>query len=388
MKFKRIFLLVLDSLGVGEAQDAIHYQDQGANTLGHIRDNYDLFIPNLQKLGFLNTLNMDENNNVDAYYTIARPTNPGKDTLTGHYELMGVKNLIPFKTFTENGFPRELIDKIELITHRRVIGNRNSIDKDIIKELGERHLEFGSLILYTSNGSNLCITAHEDIISPAKLFEYAEKIREITLAEELKVGRVIAQVFTGKPGSFKLTSERKELAVKPPTKSVLNLLEENKYDVISIGKVTEIFDGEGITKKIKAKNNQEALSKLTDIMDKDFNGLCIANLNDFDYEYGHKRDLEGYAKAIEEFDVEIPMVINKLDMEDLLIITADHGCDPSFEGTNHTRENVPVIVFGRNLKEPKRLDILDSMADIGATICENFETNKPLIGTSFLDELK
>lgn len=388
MKFKRIFLLVLDSLGVGEAQDAINYQDQGANTLGHIKDNYDLFIPNLQKLGFLNTLNMDENNNVDAYYTIARPTNPGKDTLTGHYELMGVKNLVPFKSFTENGFPRELIEKIELITHRRVIGNRNSIDKDIIKELGERQLEYGSLIVYASNGSNLCITAHEDIIPPAKLFEYAEKIREITLTEELKVGRVIAQVFTGKPGSFKLTNERREFAVKPPTKSVLNLLEENKFDVISIGKVTEVFDGEGITKKIKAKNNQEALSKLTDIMDKNFEGLCIANLNDFDYEYGHKRDLEGYAKAIEEFDVEIPMVINKLDMEDLLIITADHGCDPSFEGTNHTRENVPVIIFGRNLKEPKRLEILDSMADIGATIAENFETNKPLIGTSFLDKLK
>lgn len=388
MKFKRIFLLVLDSLGVGEALDANHYGDEGANTLGHIKENYDLFVPNLQKLGFLNTLNMDENKEVEAYYTIARPTNPGKDTLTGHYELMGVRNLIPFKTFVENGFPRELLEKIELITHRRVIGNRNAEGMEIINELGERHLEYGALILYTSNGSNLCIAAHEDVIPVAKLYEYAEKIREITLSDELKVGRVIAQAFTGKPGNFKFTNERREFALKPPTKSVLNLLSENDYSVISIGKIADVFEGEGITKKIKAKDNQEAINKLTDIMGKNFTGLCFANLSDFDSEYGHNRDLEGYAKAIEEFDVEIPMLINKLDTEDLLIITADHGCDPSFKGTFHTRENVPVLIFGRNLKEPKRLDILESMADIGATIAENFDTNKPLIGTSFLDKLK
>lgn len=388
MKFKRIFLLVLDSLGVGEALDANHYGDEGANTLRHIKENYDLFVPNLQKLGFLNTLNMDENKEVEAYYTIARPTNPGKDTLTGHYELMGVRNLIPFKTFVENGFPRELLEKIELITHRRVIGNRNAEGMEIINELGERHLEYGALILYTSNGSNLCIAAHEDVIPVAKLYEYAEKIREITLSDELKVGRVIAQAFTGKPGNFKFTNERREFALKPPTKSVLNLLSENDYSVISIGKIADVFEGEGITKKIKAKDNQEAINKLTDIMGKNFTGLCFANLSDFDSEYGHNRDLEGYAKAIEEFDVEIPMLINKLDTEDLLIITADHGCDPSFKGTFHTRENVPVLIFGRNLKEPKRLDILESMADIGATIAENFDTNKPLIGTSFLDKLK
>lgn len=388
MKFKRIFLIVLDSLGVGEALDANNYGDEGANTLGHIKENYDLFVPNLQKLGFLNTLNMDENKDVEAYYTIARPTNPGKDTLTGHYELMGVRNLIPFKTFVENGFPRELLERIELITHRRVIGNRNAEGIEIINELGERHLEYGALILYTSNGSNLCIAAHEDVIPVAKLYEYAEKIRDITLSDELKVGRVIAQVFTGKPGNFKFTNERREFALKPPTKSVLNLLSENNYSVISIGKIADVFENEGITKKIKAKDNQEAINKLMDIMGKNFTGLCFANLNDFDSEYGHKRDLEGYAKAIEEFDVEISMLINKLDTDDLLIITADHGCDPSFKGTFHTRENVPVIIFGRNLKEPKRLDILESMADIGATISENFDTNKPLIGTSFLDKLK
>lgn len=388
MKFKRIFLLILDSLGVGEAIDANNYDDNGANTLGHIKENYDLFVPNLKKLGFLNTINMDENNEVEAYYTIARPTNPGKDTLNGHYEIMGIKNDIQFKTFTEKGFPRELIDEIEFATARRVIGNKNCSGVDIINELGEREAKYGSLIIYTSNGSNLQIAAHENVIPVAKLYEYAEKIRKITLREEWKVGRVIAKPFTGRPGAFRFTNERQDFAVKPPTMSVMNFLKEKDYSVISIGKVADVFDHEGITKTIKAKNNQEALNKLSDIMTKNFTGLCAINLNDFDIDYGHKRDLEGYARAIEELDVEIPIILNKLETDDLLIITADHGCDPTFKGFDHTRENVPVIIYGRNLKEPKRLDILDSIADIGATIADNFDTSKPFIGTSFLDELK
>lgn len=388
MKFKRIFLIILDSIGVGEALDAINYEDSGSNTLGHIKDNYDLFIPNLKKLGFLNTINMDENENVDAYYTIARPNNPGKDTLNGHYEIMGVKNDIQFKSFTEKGFPRELLDQIEIITRRRVIGNKNCSGNDIIKELGERQMEYGSLIVYTSNGSNLQISAHEDSIPVSLLYEYAEKIRKITLKEEWKIGRVIACPFTGSnPRTFKFTNERQDYAVKPPTKSVMNFLKEKDYNVISIGKVAEVFDYEGITKVIKAKNNVEALNKLGDIMTKNFEGLCVVNLNDFD-NCGHKRDLDGYGKAIEEFDVEIPMILNRLETDDLLIMTADHGADPTFDGYGHTRENVPVIIYGRNLKEPKKMDILDSMADIGATIADNFEVNKPFIGTSFLDKLK
>lgn len=389
MKFKRIFLLILDSLGVGESLDANNYEDNGCNTLGHIKENYDLFVPNLKKLGFLNTLNMDENNDVDAYYTIARPTNPGKDTLNGHYEIMGVKNDIQFKTFTTKGFPRELLSEIEYATRKRLIGNTNSSGIDIINELGERHMQYGSLIIYTSNGSNLQIAAHENIIPVPKLYEYAEKIRKITLREEWKVGRVIAKPFTGtKTGNFKFTNERQDFAVKPPTKSILNFLQEKDFSVISIGKVADVFDKEGITKSIKAKNNHEALNKLGDIITKNFIGLCAVNLNDFDSEYGHKRDVEGYAKAIEELDVEIPMIINKLDTDDLLIITADHGCDPTFNGFDHTRENVPVIIYGRNLKEPKKLDILNTMADIGATIADNFEVNKPFIGESFLEKLK
>ncbi len=388
MKFKRVFLIILDSLGVGEAADAINYDDIGSNTLGHIKDQYDLFVPNLKKLGFLNTINMDENPEVEAYYTIARPTNPGKDTLNGHYEIMGIKNDIQFKTFTEKGFPRELLDQIEFTTRRRVIGNKNCNGHEILQELGERQMQYGSLIIYTSNGSNLVISAHENSIPVSKLYEYSEKIRKITLREEWKVGRVIARPFTGRPGNFKFTNERQDYAVKPPTMGVMNFLQENNYDVISIGKIADVFDHEGITKTIKAKNNQEAFNKMSDIMNKNFTGLCAINLSDFDSEYGHKRDVEGYAKAIEELDVEIPIILNRLETDDLLIITADHGCDPTFKGFDHTRENVPVIIYGRNLKEPKRLDILDSMADIGATIADNFQVNKPFIGKSFLDQLK
>ena len=380
--------MILDSLGVGEALDAPSYNDNGANTLGHIREKYNLFIPNLKKLGFLNTLNMDENKEVEAYYTIARPTNPGKDTLNGHYEIMGVKNDIQFKTFTETGFPRELLDEIELITGRKVIGNKNCNGIEIINELGERHLQYGFLIVYTSNGSNLQIAAHENIIPVSKLYEYAEKIRKITLKEEWKIGRVIAKPFTGKLNNFKFTTERQDYAVKPPTMSIMNFLKEKDYSVISIGKIADIFDQEGITKTIKARNNSEALNKLSDIMTKKFTGLCAINLSDFDSEYGHKRDIEGYAREIEELDVEIPMILNKLETDDLLIITADHGCDPTHSGFDHTRENVPVIIYGRNLKEPKKLEILNSMADIGATIADNFEVSKPFIGNSFLEKLK
>ena len=389
MKFKRIFVLILDSLGVGEALDANNYGDNGSNTLKHIIDNYDLFIPNLEKLGFVNTLTMDNKEDVDAYYTIARPVNNGKDSLTGHYEIVGIENKVPFKTFNEKAFPIELIDKIEEITKKRVIGNKVINGEQIINELGERHMNYGSLILYTSNDSTLQIAAHEDIVSVSKLHTYCEKIRKITLNDEWKVARVIARPFNGKPGKFKFTSDRKDFAVKPPTKSILDELKDKEYSVIAIGKISDIFDGEGITKSIKgAKNNIDTITKLTDIMTKNFTGVCLTNLNDFDALYGHNRDIEGYGKAIEELDVEIPMILNKLNNDDLLIITADHGNDPSFAGNAHTRENVPVILFGRNFKTPGRLEPLQTLADIGATIAENFELEKPTIGTSFLDKLK
>ncbi len=387
--FKRIFLIVLDSLGVGEALDANVYNDTGANTLKHIMEKHKLYVPNLEKLGFLNTINMSDKKDVDAYYTIAKPTNVGKDSLTGHYELMGIKSTKPFKLFTEKAFPRELLEKIEEVTGKRVIGNKVINGDKIINELGERHLSYGSLIIYTSNDSTLQVAAHEDVIPIPKLYQYCEKIRKITLDDEYKVARVIARPFTGKPGKFKFTQDRCDYAVKPPHKSIMNSLKEHDYSVISIGKINDIFDGEGITKIVKSSNNNmDTLTKLTDIMTKKFSGLCITNLNDFDAIYGHNRDVEGYAGAIEEFDVEIPLLLNKLENDDLLIITADHGNDPTFPGFSHTRENVPVIIFGRRFKEPKKLDSLKSLADIGATIADNFKVEMPEIGESFLNKLK
>ncbi len=387
MRFKRVFLIVLDSLGVGASNDADSYGDSGANTLKHIDDQYPLFIPNLKKLGFINTINMDDKTDVEAYYTIARPNNIGKETLTGHYEMMGIKNDKPFKTFTKTGFPRELIEEIEAQTGRRVIGNKAASGTQIIEELGERQLNYGSLIIYTSADSTLQVAAHEDIIPVSKLYEYCEIIRKITLKDEWLVGRVIARPFIGKPGKFKRTPERKDFAVKPPQPSILNHLRDHNYSVIALGKINDIFDGEGINKVIKTDSNNDAVNKLTDIMDKNFTGLCFTNLCDFDTLYGHRRDVEGYAKAIEEFDVQVPIIINKLNEDDLLIITADHGNDPTAYGTDHTRENVPVIIFSRDFKEPKKLDILNSFADIGATIADNFEVEPCPIGQSVLNKL-
>ncbi len=388
MKFKRIFLMVLDSLGVGEAVDAVNYGDTGANTLGHIKEQYDLFIPNLKKIGFLDTLNMNENKNVEAYYTIAKPKNAGKDSLNGHYEMMGIENDIPFKTFNQ-GFTFDILNGIEQVTGRRVIGNKCCQDDSIIQELGERQQNYGALIIYTSADSDLQVAAHEDCIPVATLYEYCERIRALTLREEWRVGRVIARPFTGTPGHYKLLhSGRKDYSVKPPKKSVLDSLLEHHYNVIGIGKVNDIFDGQGINKQMKANNNTEAINKFTDIIDKNFTGLCMVNLADFDGVYGHTRDVEGYGRAIEELDVEIPIILNKLDTGDLLIITADHGNDPTFPGNDHTRENVPVIIYSRDFVEPRRLETFDTLANIGATIADNFDVEMPPIGKSILDELE
>ncbi len=387
MKFKRIFLIVLDSLGVGEAIDAINYGDCGANTLKHIDDKVHLFVPNLKKLGFMNTITMDDIKS-DAYYTIAKPVNPGKDTLTGHYEMMGVRVITPFKTF-HNGFSKELITEIEQATKRKVIGNVAASGTEIIKELGETQIQQGSLIVYTSSDSVLQVAAHEKIIPVDVLYKYCEIIRKITLKDEWLVGRVIARPFVGTNSSnFKRSENRHDFAIDPPEPSVLNFLKDKGISVISVGKIFDIFNGQGITKKIISTSNKEGIDKILDIMEKNFTGLCFANLNDFDSLYGHRRNIEGYANAIEDLDVEIPVILNNLDTDDLLIITADHGNDPTFKGTDHTKENVPVIIYSRLFKEPKKLPALESFSDIGATIAENFDVRKPNMGTSFLNKLK
>ena len=330
MRFKRVFLIVCDSLGVGEAQDALNYGDIGANTLKHINDKHNIFIPNLKKLGFLDTINMNEDEDVEAYYTIARPNNKGKDTLNGHYEIVGLRNEVPFKTFTEHGFPDELIKEIETQTGRKVIGNCAASGTEIIKELGEEHIKTGALIIYTSADSVLQVAAHEAVIPIDLLYKYCEIIRKITTKDEWKVGRVIARPFTGNnKNNFKRTSNRRDFALKPSTKSILNKLCDKGLSVISIGKIYDIFDGEGITKKLTSHSNKETVDKILEVMNKNFTGLCFANLNDFDTLYGHRRDSLGYANAIEELDVEIPMMLNNLNNDDLLIITADHGNDPT-----------------------------------------------------------
>ncbi len=387
MKFKRIFLLVLDSLGVGEANDADRFGDQGTSTLGHIIENYDLFIPNLKKLGFLDIPEMRENDKVEAYYTMARPKNAGKDSLSGHYEMVGIEANQAFASFPD-GLPAELIERIEATTGRRVIGNVCGEGEEIIQELGEMQMNYGSLILFTSNNSTIQVAASENNIPVARLYEYCERIRKTLDDTNWNIGRVIARPFTGKVGHFHfVNSEQKDYALNPPSRSVLDALKDANLSVMTIGKVNDIFNGQGITKVIKAGNNMEAINKLTDLMDKSFTGLCFVNLGDFD-KLGHKRDLEGYAKAIEELDVEIPMILNKLELDDLFIITADHGNDPTFVGRDHTRENVPVLFYSRSFLEPKRLPILETLADVGATVAENFEVFEPTIGTSILKELK
>ncbi len=389
MKFKRVFLIVCDSLGAGEALDASNYGDVGACTLGHINEKENLFVPNLKKLGFLNTVGMTANDETEAYYTIARPTNKGKDTLSGHYEIAGVRCSYAFPTFPD-GFPLDLIEEIVKFSGRGVIGNIAASGTEIIKNLGERQMSTGELIIYTSADSVLQVAAHEDVIPLNELYEICEKIRKlVNTKDEWRVGRIIARPYVGNNSSdFTRTSNRKDFACDPPSKSILEKIEEKKLSVISIGKIYDIFNGKGITKKVSSANNKDGVDKLLEIMDKKFTGLCFANLNDFDTLYGHRRDVEGYARAIEELDVEIPMILNKLNNDDLLIITADHGNDPTFKGTDHTRENTPVIMYSRVFIEPKMLPIMNTFADIGATIADNFEIDPPMIGTSYLKELK
>ena len=385
MKFKRIFLIVLDSLGVGEAIDAEKYNSKGANTLGHLMDN-NLFIPNLSKLGLVNTLTMN-NLEADAFYTIARPKNAGCDSLSGHYEMVGIESKTEPR-FVREPFPRELLEKIAQDTQIPIIGNVISDCETVINKLGGRQEETGALIIYTTGDSNMEVAANEDVIPLNQLEEYCEVIRNITLRDMWRVNSIIARPYKKVDGKYTLTSDTKRYTFNPPTTSVLDSLKNNNYQVISIGKISDLFNNQGITKVIKSANNSDAVNKLLDIMDKDFEGLCFANLPDFDTIYGHSRNINGYKEALEEFDVLIPLIINKLNLDDLLIITSDHGNDPTYQGVSHTRENVPVVIYSRSFTGNGQIDILDTYADIGATISDIFKLEEPWIGNSFLTKLK
>ncbi len=387
MKYKRIFLIVLDSLGVGEALDADDFHDKGCNTLGHLQDNTNLFIPNLKKMGLLNTLVMN-NNEAEAYYTIARPRNKGKDCVTAHYELMSIAPTVGLDVFDYGPFPRNLLEKIASALQKPIIGNIVSDATSAIEKLYKRQLETKSLIIYTTGDSNLEVAAEETIIPLNELYEYCEKIRKITDQEGWRVSTVTARPYIVKNNTVIFSDDQRRFSLSPTNKSVLESLKEANYQTISIGKVSDLFNGVGIGKTIKSMSNVEGVNKLLDIMDKNFEGLCFVNLCDFDTLYGHARDIEKYKGCLEEFDVQVPLILNKLEVDDLLIITADHGCDPTMERYNHTRENVPVLIYSRSMLESGQLNILDTLGDIGATIADNFNVEKPWLGTSFLDKLK
>ena len=386
--FRRIFLIVLDSVGCGEASDAADFNDVGSHTLKHTMEaNKEHQYKNLAKLG-LHNLVYDNTLPTMSYYTKANEISNGKDTLTGHLEMMGIHTVKPFKTFTETGFPEELINKLEKLTGRKIIGNCNASGTEIIERLGEEHMKTGAMIVYTSADSVLQIAAHEEVIPVKELHKICEIARKITLSEKWKVGRIIARPFIGTPGNFKRTSNRKDFALNPSNKTVLDYLKKARYDVISIGKIADIFNNCGITENIHIEDNTDGIRKIIRMLHRDFNGLCFANLNDFDSKYGHRRDVVGYGNALREVDEAIPHIISRITDKDLLIITADHGNDPTFKGTDHTREKTPVFIYSPRFKNPKRIEELKTFADLGATIADNFNLKSPLIGTSFLDKLK
>jgi phosphopentomutase len=387
MKFKRVFLVVLDSVGIGEAPDAEQYNDKGADTLGHIADHLGgLQMPNMAKLGLSNIRSIKGIEKADkplAHFTKMQEKSNGKDTMTGHWEIMGLYIDTPFKTFP-NGFPKELVDELEKQTGRKVIGNKPASGTEIIKELGEEHMDTGALIVYTSADSVLQIAAHEDIIPIEKQYNICEIARELTRKDPYMVGRVIARPFIGKPGAFERTANRHDYALKPFGKTVMNSLKDENYDVISIGKIADIFDGEGITNAFRTKSNMDGMDRLRESLDIDFTGLSFSNLVDFDAKFGHRRDPEGYGKALEEFDERLPEILNQLKSDDLLILTADHGNDPTHHGTDHTREYVPLLAYHKGIASGHELPICETFADVGATIADNFQVAMPEHGKSFL----
>lgn len=392
MRFKRIFVIVLDSLGIGEQEDAKDFNDVGAHTIKHIIEHHPLNIPHLVSLGYGNIESIKGLPSVElpkAYVSKMREISLGKDTMTGHWELMGLEIKEPFITFTETGFPQDLLDELTQKTGHHIVGNISASGTDIIQTYGEHHMKTSDLIVYTSADSVLQIAMHEDIIPIERQYEISEIARQITMKKEWKVGRVITRPFIGNSAeTFTRTHRRHDYALKPFNKTALNFLEDKGLDVIALGKIVDIFDHYGVTSYQKTKDNEDGMDALVSSIGKDFTGLCFLNLVDFDALYGHRRDPIGYGKAIEAFDHRLGEVLPLLKDDDLLIITADHGNDPTYKGSDHTREFVPLIVYHHQIKHGKRFKTRETFADLAQTICDNFNTEKPVIGTSFLDEIK
>lgn len=394
-KYKRIFVIVLDSLGVGEMADSPEFGDVGVNTLGHISQAVEsLNIPNLRSLGIANLTPLKQIKPIEkslGYYGKLNEKSRGKDTMTGHWEMMGLEVKQPFRTFSENGFPPELIRELEERTGHKVIGNKSASGTEILDELGEEEIATGHMIVYTSADSVLQICGNEETFGLDELYRCCEIARKITLKDEWRVGRVIARPYVGrKKGEFRRTSNRHDYALKPIGKTALNVLKDAGMDVISVGKIYDIFDGEGLTEAHKSRSSVHGMEQTLELSEKDFTGLCFVNLVDFDALWGHRRDPEGYAQELENFDVNLGKLLALLKQDDLLIITADHGNDPTYTGTDHTREKVPFLVYSPSMQGNGELHEADTFAVIGATAAENFGVEMPegTIGESVLGSLK
>ena len=394
-KYKRIFTVVIDSLGAGEMPDAASYGDAGTDTLGHIAANVEEFkIPNLQKLGIANLKDLAGIAPVEkplAYYGKLREASNGKDTMTGHWEMMGLHITTPFKTFTETGFPKELIDELSKRTGRTIIGNKSASGTEILEELAEEEIATGHMIVYTSADSVLQICGNEETFDLEELYRCCETARRITMKDEWRVGRVIARPYIGmKKGEFKRTSNRRDYALKPPAPTVLNALKDAGNDVIGVGKIHDIFCGEGITKTYHSESSVHGMEQTIDVCKEEFTGLCFVNLVDFDALWGHRRNVEGYGKEIEKFDEKLGVLLECLSQDDLLILTADHGNDPTYKGTDHTREYVPFLAYSKRMQAGGPLPEAETFAVIGATVAENFGVDMPkgTIGYSVLSRLQ
>lgn len=391
MTYRRIALIVLDSVGIGELPDAQKFGDLGAHTLGHIMDRVpSLELPNLAAMGLGNIAPLPScsaTSEPSACYGKMAEISAGKDTMTGHWELMGIHTHTPFKTYPQ-GFPKALIERFEQETGRKVIGNKPASGTEILDELGEKQMRSGDWIVYTSADSVFQLAAHEEVIPLEELYQACQLVREMTLEPEWKVGRVIARPYIGEPGAFKRTSNRHDYALNPPEKTVMNFLAEAGRDCIAIGKINDIYNGQGVTEAFPTKSNEDGIERTIEQLKRSFHGLLFTNLVDFDSLYGHRRDPQGYAEALAYFDRRLPEIMQGIGEEDLLIVTADHGNDPTHHGTDHTREYVPLLVWSPSMKETCDLGIRSTFADAGATIADNFDVTLPQIGKSFLSQLK
>lgn len=393
--YKRIFVIVLDSLGIGAMPDAARFADEGADTFGHILEKTKtLNIPNLRRLGFLNLKcggDMKGVESPEGRFMRMREASNGKDTMTGHWEMMGIKTEKPFRTFTEHGFPAELIKELEKQCGKKVIGNKSASGTEIIEELGEEEIRTGSMIVYTSADSVMQICGNEETFDLEELYRCCETARRITMKDEWRVGRVIARPYIGmKKGEFKRTSNRRDYALKPPAPTVLNALKDAGNDVIGVGKIHDIFCGEGITKTYHSESSVHGMEQTIDVCKEEFTGLCFVNLVDFDALWGHRRNVEGYGKEIEKFDEKLGVLLECLLQDDLLILTADHGNDPTYKGTDHTREYVPFLAYSKRMQAGGPLPETETFAVIGATLAENFGVDMPkgTIGYSVLSRLQ